>query len=94
MRIQTIILTLVFSLFTAVAIAGSGHSHDPVSQIQAEGAAIKSVARLADKGSIDKSWKSASVAKTEKKKFGKNMEWVVSFNNKNISDPKKQTDSN
>ena len=95
MRIHTIIFSLVLSLFSVVAIAGGdhdhGHSHDPVTQLQAEEAAIKNIARLVKKGKIDKSWQTIGVAKSEKKKFGKNMEWVVSFNNKNISDPEKQT---
>ena len=38
----------------------------------------------------DSSWKTANVAKTEKKKFGDAMEWVVSFKNDKISDSSKQ----
>jgi len=95
MRIQAIIFSLALSLFPLATLAGAGHdhghSHDPVSQGQAELAAIKSVARLVEKGKIDKSWKSVGVMKSEKKKFGKNMEWVVSFKNENISDSSKQT---
>lgn len=37
------------------------------------------------------SWKDTAVAKTEKKKFGKQLEWVVSFNNKSIKEADKQT---
>lgn len=95
MRIQAIIFSILFSLLPVAVLAGAGHdhghSHDPVTQLQAEEAAKKNVARLVKKGKIDKSWQTIGVAKSEKKKFGKNMEWVVSFNNKNISDPKKQT---
>ncbi|MBL1275006.1 MAG: hypothetical protein COB30_002865 [Ectothiorhodospiraceae bacterium] len=95
MRIQTLFFSLILSFFSLAAIAGSdhdhGHSHEPVSQIQAEENAIKNVARLADKGKIDKSWKTSQAMKTEKKKFGKNMEWVVTFNNKTINDSAKQT---
>jgi len=95
MRIQTIFFSLVFSLFSLVAVAGAGHdhshTHDTVSQGQAETLATKSVAKLVDKNKIDKSWKSKNVSTSEKKKFGKNMEWVVVFNNKDISDPKNQT---
>ena len=95
MRIQAIIFSLALILFPLAALAGAGHdhghSHDPVSQGQAELAAMKSVARLVEKGKIDKSWKSIGVMKSEKKKFGKNTEWVVSFENENISDSSKQT---
>jgi hypothetical protein len=46
---------------------GHGHSHDPVTQSQAEQVALKSVTQMVDKGKIDSSWKSAKVAKSEKK---------------------------
>ena len=95
MRIQTIIITFVLSIFSLAAVAGAGHdhghSHDPVSQNQVEVVAINSVANLVDKGKIDKSWKTIGVMKSEKKKFGKSTEWVVSFKNKDISDASKQT---
>ena len=105
MRVKIVILSLVFCFFPLVSLAGAGHdhdhghshddghghSHDPVSQMQAEQIAIKSVTRLVNKGKIDKSWKGIDVAMAEKKQFGKNMEWVVSFNNDSISDSSKQT---
>ena len=95
MRIQAIIITLMLSLFSLVAMAGAGHdhghSHDPVSQSQAEEIATKNVSRLADSGKIDKSWKSIKATKSEQKDFSGHMEWVVVFNNKNISDSAKQT---
>ena len=95
MRIQAILFTLALSFFSLVAVAGSGHdhgnSHDAVTQIQAQAAAIKNVAVLVDKGKIDKSWKSVGVMKSEQKDFGGHMEWVISFKNENISDSSKQT---
>ena len=103
MRIQSLIISAVLALSPAVLFAGKdhdhghddghghSHSHDPVSQSQAEKTALKSVGQLVKKGKIDNSWSSVTVAKSEKKKFGKNMEWVVSFNNKKISDTSKQT---
>lgn len=95
MRIQIIILTLLLGIFPLAVIAGAGHdhghSHDPVSQLTAEETAIKSVAKLVDKGKIDKTWKSIGVAKSEKKEFSGHKEWVISFKNTNISDSSKQT---
>lgn len=91
MRIQIIILTLLLSIFPLAVIAGAGHSHNPVSQLTAEETAIKSVAKLVDKGKIDKTWKSIGVAKSEKKEFSGHKEWVISFKNTNISDSSKQT---
>lgn len=90
MRIQTIIFSLVLSFFSLATMAHDhSHSHGPVSQDQAEAIALKSVSKLADKGKIDKSWKSTKASKVEKIQFNGNMEWVIIFNNKNISDPAK-----
>ena len=95
MRIRSIILSLSIFLFPLSTLAGSdhdhGHSHTPVEQIQAEQIASDGVLRLVEQKKIDDSWKSAQVKKTLKKKFGDNMEWVISFKNENISDPAKQT---
>lgn len=95
MRITTIIFSLILSVISFAVVAGAGHdhshSHDPVNQSQAEENAMKNVANLADKGKIDRSWKSTKVSKSEKKKFGDEFEWVVAFDNKKISEPTKQT---
>ncbi len=95
MRIQTIIVSLIFSIFSLAAIAGAGHdhghSHAPVSQSQAERVATENVVRLADSGKIDASWKATAVMNTEKKNFGGELEWVVTFKNEKIDDREKQT---
>lgn len=97
MRIQATVFCFFLSLFSVVVFAGANHdhghshSHDPVSQTQAEKAAIKSIANLIKKGKVDSSWKSIPVSKSEKKKFGDKMEWVVSFKNDKVSDASKQT---
>ena len=91
MRIKAIIISLALSLFSMTAFAGGNHSHDPVDQRQAEANANKIVTTLASKGVIDKSWTSVGVATSEQKKFGKNLEWVVSYKNSKVSDPQKQT---
>lgn len=103
MRLLIVVISLTVILLPISVLAGKdhdhghshddghSHSHDPVSQGKAEEVAKQNVARLVDKGKIDKSWKSTSVAKAEKKKFGQKMEWVVSFKNDKISDTSKQT---
>jgi len=96
MPVQTIILSLALSFVSTTSMAGTGHDHShrynqPASQNLVEANATKSVAKLVDKGKLEKSWRSIKIIKSEKKKFGKDMEWVVSFNNKNILDPTKQT---
>jgi len=62
---------------------GHGHSHaaHPVSKEKTIEIGKAHVARLVKIGKINSSWKSAEFNKTEKKKFGKRMEWVVSFKN-------------
>lgn len=95
MRIQTLIFSLIVSLFSWGAWAGPGHdhghSHDPVTQSQAETIATEKLAKLIEQGKLDSSWKDVKVAKAEQKKFKDQMEWVVSFQNSTASDPSKQT---
>jgi len=97
MRIQTLLFGLIVGFFPYFAIAGGDHdhehgrSHEPVSQAQAEKVAIHSIGRLVNKGKLDESWKSTKTTKAEMKVFGKNTEWVLTFNNKKVSDTSKQT---
>ncbi|MCF6281863.1 MAG: DUF6488 family protein [Candidatus Polarisedimenticolaceae bacterium] len=95
MRIQAIIISLALSFFSLVSMAGTGHDHGhsqpPITQNQAEERATKNVSQLIERGKVDKSWESIKATKSEKKKFGGNMEWVVTFNNASISDSSKQT---
>lgn len=92
--------TTLFSLFLILAIPvhagsghdhGHGHAHAPVTQEEAEKIATSSVAELVKRNKVDSSWGSVAVHKSEKKEFGGQMEWVVTFKNKNLSDPEKQT---
>ena len=95
MNIQTVILSLTLFLFPLSTFAGSGrdhgHSHAPATQSQAETVASEIVMQLAEKSKIDASWKSVKIEKSLKKKFGDNLEWVVSFKNEKITDPDKKT---
>ena len=95
MRIYTLVITAVLYLFSFSAVAGPGHDHSDghaaITQEQAESIAIKNVAKLADKGKLDKSWTTVKVSKVEKKSFGGNPEWVVVFNNNDIPEPEKRT---
>ena len=97
MRIQTLIFTCTLSLFSFTAMAGPGHEHShshasvPVSQDDAKVIATKAVAALAEKRKIEKSWQSVRAEKAEQKTFKDNTEWVVTFNNSEISDATKRT---
>lgn len=101
MNIKSIALTFVLTLFSGTSLAGSGHdhghdhghnhAHEPVTQQQAEQQASRVVSALINKGVIENSWTSVKVDKSEKKTFGGNQEWVVSYKNAAVSDPKKST---
>ena len=98
MNIRSLLFGATFLLFSVTAAAGDGHdhdhgshSHDPVTQSQAEEAAVKSVEKLVSKRKVADSWKGIKVASSEKKKFGNREEWMVSFKNETASDPSKQT---
>lgn len=88
----TAILTCLYSpLFAA---AGTGHSHAPkkeVSKITIKKQANDELKKLVTTDKIDKSWLKKPILNMEKKKFYNNMEWVISYQNKDISDAQKQT---
>ena len=62
---------------------GHGHAHEAhaVSKEKTIEIAKAHVARLVKLGKINATWKSATLNKSEKKKFGSKTEWVVSFKN-------------
>lgn len=69
---------------------GHGHSHGAVSADVVVEKALNKVKQLVDNGKIDASWKSVKSTGSEKKIFGKGLEWVVSFNNPKINDSTKK----
>jgi len=93
------VVTLALSLTTLYA--GGGHNHDDghghshtqkeVSKSDIQKTAKKQLARLIRNNKINKNWSEISIANMQKKKFNYKEEWVVSFNNKQIKDTKKQT---
>lgn len=95
MNIQAIILSLVIALLSGASLAGAGHdhghSHEPVTQQQAEQSATRVVSSLAERGVIDKSWITSKVEQSEQKTFSGRPEWVVSYKNDAVSDPEKRT---
>ena len=92
---QTILL-FVFTLLLAQPIfAGPGHdghthSHD-IDANGAQKAALSILNTLVSKKKIDSSWKTAKAGSAEKKTFGSNTEWLVTFNNASVKDPSKNT---
>jgi hypothetical protein len=99
MQIKTLMLTLALTLSPLTAIAGGshdhghGHSHGPalITQSQAETIATERVTMLVNKGKIDERWKSVPVTKSQNKMNGNQAEWVVTYNNNQVSDPAKNT---
>lgn len=95
MNIQSIIVIFVLSLFSGAVTAGAnhdhGHSHEPVTQQQAEQNASRVLSTLVSRGVIEDSWGAIRVASSEQKVFGGQTEWVVSYRNESVSDPSKRT---
>lgn len=69
---------------------GAVHVHEEISQDKALDIATSMKNGLAKKGTIAKSWTDIGVSQVEKKLFGKNEEWVVSFNNPQLEEKAKQ----
>lgn len=96
--ISTPLIIVMFLLGqTALAGPGSGHSHGnshdhgPITSDQAVKKATKHVQKLVKKGKIDASWLEVTSKSVEEKSFGHGPEWVVTFENKAIEDPEKQS---
>lgn len=93
-----VIAVSIFTLFLATPVfAGSGHYHGPakaqekVSSDEVTKRASSVVKSLAKQGKIDTSWAGLKEKNVEQKKFNEQLEWVVSYNNKEIQDASKQT---
>ena len=68
-----------------------GHSHGPITKEKAISKAEKLLNRLVKRGKVDKSWGNKKAANAEKKTYSGKNEWVVSFNNPDLTDKSKQT---
>lgn len=95
-RVPLLVLMFLFDQ-TALAGSGTGHSHDhghhhgPIISEQAVKKATKHVQKLVKKGKLDASWSEVASKSVEEKSYGHGPEWVVTFENKAIEDPEKQT---
>jgi hypothetical protein len=95
-KVPLLVLMFLFGQ-TVFAGPGGGHSHDhghhhgPISSEQAVKKATKHVQKLVKTGKIDSSWSGVSSKSVEEKSYGHGPEWVVTFENKSIEDPEKQT---
>jgi len=89
------IIALTVALATTPLLAGAGgapgHSHEKVSEQKAINIAKSMKNGLVKKGTLNNSWKMVDYSTVKQKKFGKNMEWFVTFNNPKIEDKTKQT---
>lgn len=98
MKNLTIALALLSLLLGMPAMAGGGHehghghSHAPatISEALAEKRATQVIASLIERNKIDKIWASTAVSFAEKKILNGQQEWMVTFNNKTITDSEKQ----
>lgn len=102
---KTLIKTTItaIALTSGTLYAGSGHSHshddghnhshtkEEVSKQDIQQIANLQLMMLVESGKVDKSWSDKPILNMEKKKFHHNMEWVVSYRNKEVKDKEKQT---
>lgn len=88
----TVTLVCGFNPLYAGGDHSDGHSHTQkeVSEESVKKIASKKLISLVDAKKIDKIWLNTPIMNMEKKKFNKNLEWVVSFENRQIADSKKQ----
>ena len=88
---RSFILSAMVTMFLmGSAQAGSGHSHEPVTEEVASRMAIKKIDQLVEKGTIHNSWSGIKPTMAEKKPFAKGPEWVVTFSNAAVPDPSKR----
>lgn len=90
--IKSVIITAILAFGFNPLYAGGNHSHAPkeVSKSLIKKIAKEEINRLVHANTIDKSWFNRPIHKVEKKKFNQSLEWVVTFNNKQIKESKKQ----
>ena len=98
--IKTTLMTT--ALTSGTLYAGSGHSHsnegghghshtqEEVSKEDIQKTANQQLMQLVGNGKINKSWSDTPILNMKKKKFHHNIEWVVSFRNKESKDKTKQ----
>jgi hypothetical protein len=90
--IKTTVVTLALSLTTLYASGGHshegghGHSHSQakISKTVIIKQAHQKLSSLIQNGKIDKSWLNTPIKAMEQKPFHHGMEWVVSYENKNM----------
>lgn len=98
---KNLLITLCLSfLVSAPALAGGGHSHaadgshnQPIKEVSVDLVIKRSaqkINQLASAGKIHSSWKGVKPNNSQKKTFGHNQEWLITFNNPDIKDNSKQ----
>jgi hypothetical protein len=73
----------------------NGHSHEAIQEQASKSAVISSankhIQQLIKANKIDVSWQGCAPVKTEQKRFNDaNLEWVLTYQNKKVTDPAKQ----
>lgn len=96
--LKTILITSVLVFGSTTLFAGSGHTHggsthvhDKITEQKAIEIAKSMKDGLAKKGTIADSWKSIDTVQINKKTFGNDEEWVISFQNPQIEEKSKTT---
>lgn len=89
--VMSFIASFLFAVMPVYAGAGTGHSHDAITQDFALDMAAKKLEALVAAGKLDKNWSGVAAKGIEQKVFAKGPEWVVTFINAAAADPTKRT---
>ncbi len=86
------IFTLLLTFGTVPLAAHGSHTHksSEIPEAKIKDIASAYVDKLINDGKIERSWSKSSIINSEKKKFNKNEEWIVSFGNDYLKDVEKQ----
>lgn len=95
MKVLLIFISLSFlNVVNEQAFAGPSHSHHghgpKINEKEAQSLASSKVKDLVKLSKIDSTWSQQSPNAPFKKDYGKGDEWVVTFDNDSIKDPKKK----
>ena len=90
--VKIAIFTLLLTLgLTSLAAHGSHtHKSSEIPKAKVKDIATAYVDKLVNETKIERSWLKSSIIDSEKKKFNKTAEWVISFGNDYLKDVEKQ----
>ena len=88
--IQMVLVAFFLALGTNNAVAGGGHYHGPVSELQAGSVAQNVVNNMARQGNLAPTWATVQPSSLDKTTLDGNMVWRAAFANDQETDPSKR----